>query len=135
MALLNWSKEYSVDVQSIDLQHQKLFEMLNELHDAMKEGKGGQIAPAILTRLVTYTREHFAAEEGMMKRTGYPDFVRHKAEHDKLTGEVVSLVQDFAQGKVALSMKLTNFLRDWLQSHILACDKKYSAHMYAAGVR
>jgi hemerythrin len=30
MALLDWSNQYSVEVQSIDRQHQQLFAMLNE---------------------------------------------------------------------------------------------------------
>ncbi len=135
MALLNWSREYSVEVQSIDKEHQKLFGMLNELHDAMKVGKGSEIAPAVLKRLVAYTCEHFANEEGMMVRTRYPDYARHKVEHDKLTSEVVNIVHDFDAGKVVLSMKLLDFLRAWLQSHILGCDKKYSSHLQAAGIR
>jgi len=68
MALLNWSKEYSVEVQSIDKQHQKLFDMLNDLHDAMKSGRGVQVGPAILKGLVKYAGEHFADEEKMMVR-------------------------------------------------------------------
>jgi hemerythrin-like metal-binding protein len=135
MALLDWKNEYSVDVQSIDTQHKKLFGMVNELHDAMKTGAGSKIAPAILKRLVSYTREHFANEESMMLRAKYPDFASHKAEHDKLTHEVVKMVEDFESGKVVLSVKLLEFLRKWLQLHILSCDKKYTGHLQAAGLR
>jgi hypothetical protein len=39
MALLTWSTEYSVAVEVIDKQHQQLFAMLNELHDAMKAAR------------------------------------------------------------------------------------------------
>jgi hemerythrin len=134
MALLNWSTEYSVEVPTFDRQHKKLFDMLNELHDAMKAGKGSQVAPAILKRLVEYTREHFSEEESAMSRTRYPDFVNHKAEHDKLTAEVVKMVDDFDQGKIVLSMSLLDFLRDWLKTHILASDTKYSRHMKSAGI-
>lgn len=135
MALLTWSTDYSVEVETIDKQHQKLFAMLNELHDAMKAGKGSLVAPAILKRVVAYTREHFSDEEGMMIRAHYPDFVSHKALHDKLTGEVVAIVKDFEAGKVVLSMKLLDFLSKWLQSHIVGCDKKYTVYLQAAGIR
>jgi hemerythrin len=135
MALVDWKSEYSVDVQQIDKEHQKLFSMLNELHDAMRSGKGGQIAPEILKRLVAYTREHFTYEESLMIRAQYPDFVRHKAEHDKLTDEVVRTVQDFDAGKTMLSMQLLDFLKKWLQTHILTVDKKYSTYMQSAGIR
>lgn len=134
MALLNWSKEYSVEVPSIDKEHQKLFGMLNELHDAMMVGKGSQIAPEVLKRLVAYTCEHFANEESIMVRTRYPDFARHKVEHDKLASEVAKIAQDFNEGKVVLSIKLPEFLRAWLHSHILGCDQRYSRHLQAAGI-
>lgn len=135
MALLEWSNEYSVDVQSIDKQHMKLFVMLNALHDAMKSGTGSKLAPEILKSLVQYTREHFSNEESLMIRAHYPAFASHKAEHDKLTGEVVKMVRDFEAGKTVLSMDLLEFLRQWLQAHIAACDKKYTAHLQVAGIR
>lgn len=113
----------------------KLFAMLNTLHDAMKSGQGTKLAPEILKSLVQYTREHFGGEESMMSRTRYPSFASHKAEHDKLTGQVVNMVRDFEAGKAVLSMGLLEFLRQWLQAHIVACDKKYSAHLQAAGIR
>jgi hemerythrin len=103
--------------------------MLNELHDAMKAGKGAQLAPSILKNLVQYTREHFASEEAEMAHAGYPDLAKHKAEHDKLTREVLKLMQDIENGKAVLSMKLLQFLRTWLQDYILGCDKKYAPHL------
>src|SRR5450631_952121 len=135
MALVEWSNEYSVEVQSIDAQHRKLFVMLNGLHDAMRAGQGSQAAPEILRNLVQYTREHFGQEEGMMSRAHYPDLASHKAEHDKLTGEVLRMVRDLDEGKAMLSMELLEFLRKWLQAHILDRDKKYTTHLQAAGMR
>ncbi len=134
MPLISWSDNYSVEVNSIDKQHQMLFDMLNNLHDAMKTGKGSKLAPTILKNLVEYTREHFAVEESLMFRAHYPDFARHKAEHDKLTAEVVRMVRDFENGKVPLSMNLLDFLRNWLQTHIVGSDKKYTACLQSAGI-
>src|ERR1700692_3308823 len=105
MPLLNWKSEYSVEVESIDKEHKKLFSMLNELHDAMGTGKGSQIAPQILKGLVAYTQEHLASEQSIMKRIKYPDFAKHKAEHDKLTDAVAKTAQDFEAGKSVLSME------------------------------
>jgi hemerythrin len=135
MALFNWSDKYSVEVQSIDKQHQKLFAMMNELHEAMASGKGNQLAPAIVKRLVNYTRDHLAAEEGMMRRANYPDFNTHKAEHDELNRKVAKMAKDIEGGNVVLSINLQNFLREWLKTHILLRDKQYSAHLRTAGVR
>ena len=137
MPLMSWNSGFSVEVESLDKQHQKLFAMLNEMHDAMKTGKGRELAPAILKRLILYCCEHFSAEEALMMRANYPDFNRHKAEHDKLKDDVAKMAKDFEEGKTSLvlSMKLQSFLRDWLQSHIVERDKKYVADLHAAGVR
>lgn len=135
MALMDWKNEYSVDIQSIDKQHKKLFDMVNQLHDAMKSGVGAKLVPVILNSLVSYTRDHFADEEKFMRQAAYPAYANHKVEHDKLTSEVVKLVQDMEAGRAAMSMQLLDFLKDWLQKHILNTDKQYSRQLQAAGVR
>lgn len=134
MALFTWSNKYSVEIQSIDKQHQKLFAMMNDLHDAMGSGKGRELAPAIVKRLVEYTRDHLTAEEGMMKRANYPDFASHKAEHDALNREVAKMARGIEDGNTVLSMDLQNFLREWLKTHILQRDMQYSGHLRNAGI-
>lgn len=134
MALVEWTSEYSVEIESIDAQHKQLFEMINELYDAMRAGNVALFVPAILKRLATYCREHFAEEEGMMIRTDYPDYLRHRAEHIKLTKEVMTMERDFTENKVVRSLTLLTFLKDWIQRHILFLDKQYGAHLKAAGV-
>jgi hemerythrin-like metal-binding protein len=132
---MEWNEKYSVNVSSIDYEHKKLFQMINELSDAMRSGKGSGIAPEILKRLAAYTQEHFAHEEKMMVRAGYAHYATHKVEHDKLTKQVVELMRDFDDKKVVLSVSLLDFLQRWLTTHILSCDKQYVAPMQAAGVR
>ncbi len=134
MPLLTWNEEFSVEVQSIDRQHQKLFQMLNELHDAMKVGNGTKLAPAILTRLVAYTREHFATEEALMKQARYPGFATHRDKHDQLNQQVAKMAKDLADGNAATTTSLLDFLHNWLKAHILTCDKSYTAHLRAAGI-
>jgi hemerythrin len=134
MALSVWKNDYSVKVQSIDREHQTLFEMINELHDAMKMGQSSKVVPDIFERLIDYTREHFAYEESLMLRAKYPEFSAHKIEHDKLTNQVLKMKQDFERGNTAISLSLADFLSQWLQAHILNRDKKYSDHLLAAGM-
>ncbi|MGI6102630.1 MAG: hypothetical protein ACOYET_09155 [Bacillota bacterium] len=39
MALIQWSDELSVGVRELDAQHQRLIQMINELNEAMLQGK------------------------------------------------------------------------------------------------
>lgn len=124
MALFNWSAQYETGIFIVDTQHKKLVDAINTLHDAMKDGKGKEKAEATLDFLVDYTVQHFTAEEGLMKQKNYPDFVNHKAVHDKLVSEVKEMRTKYLEGKI-LTMQLSSFLSDWLKNHILGTDKKY----------
>jgi hemerythrin len=135
VALFEWSNTYSVSVATIDQQHQKLFAIMNELHAAMREGKGAQQAPRLLKELVKYTREHCAFEESLMERGGYPDLAAHKALHEKLTAEVVQMAAQIEGGDRSATLRLVQFLSTWLQKHILGNDKKYTPYVTAAPAR
>ena len=43
MALVTWDQTCSVSVRSMDEQHQKPFSLINNLHDAMRQGKGQEV--------------------------------------------------------------------------------------------
>lgn len=134
MALMTWTENYSVGIKSIDAQHQKLISMVNELQDAMLAGKANDHVGRILDNLVQYTVTHFAYEEKLFAQHGYKEAAPHKAEHDKLTKQVADFQAQFKSGQARLSAQLMNFLRDWLNGHILGTDKKYSAHLVSKGV-
>jgi hemerythrin len=131
--LITWSDRYSVGLSEIDDQHQKLIDLLNELHAAMLAGKGAAVLGKTLEGLAFYTTTHFAHEERLMKRHAFPGYAEHKAEHDKLVMQVRQLQADFRSGKACISQEVMTFLQHWLISHIMSVDKKYSEHLKKAG--
>ncbi|MBZ0155386.1 MAG: bacteriohemerythrin [Alphaproteobacteria bacterium] len=135
MAFLTWSDQYKVNVANIDAQHRKLFDMVNEMHDAMRVGKGNEVIGTILANLLGYVKTHFAEEERLMSSNGYPDFSRHKQEHDKLTQKALDLHKQFTEGKPVLSFDVMNFLKSWLSDHILGTDKKYGPFLNGKGIK
>ena len=130
-----WNDKYSVGIQTIDSQHANLFCILNELSDAMKCGQGKAVVGPLLKELLQYTRVHFAEEEKMMARVGYPDLANHRLAHTALTQKVADFVVRFDSGEMALSIELLDFLNGWLGNHILGTDKKYSPHMKEKGLQ
>jgi hemerythrin len=124
--MFEWKKEYSVNIASIDAQHQNLFAIAAELHKAMCSGQARPVMGKILDRLVNYTATHFSHEERLMQQHCYPDFAAHKLAHDALKRQVVDFQTEFKSGKVAVSVELMSFLQDWLQKHIQETEKRYS---------
>jgi hemerythrin len=129
MSLLTWKETYSVNSREMDEQHKQLINLLNQLHDGMARGAGNEVMRPVLDTLVAYTRAHFADEERTLAGVGYPRLLQHKAEHKELTDKVVKFRDDFAAGKVGLSINVLMFLKDWLNHHIVGSDKLYAPYL------
>jgi hemerythrin len=81
MPLFAWNDTYSVGNMVFDGHHQKLIQLINQLHEAMLQGKAKQELSMVLTELSNYTRFHFAAEEKEMLACNYPGLAGQKAQH------------------------------------------------------
>lgn len=135
MPFLAWTSSLEVGIRSIDSQHKKLIELINRLHDAMKEGNGKDVLGPILSELTSYTFTHFRNEEELFREHRYHEAVPHKKEHDGLRKQVEELKKKFDAGEVTLSMEVMSFLREWLQKHILGSDKRYAPYLKKQGVQ
>jgi hemerythrin len=129
-----WKESYSVKVVALDNQHKKLFDIINELYSAMGTGHGRDVAGGVLNKLLNYTVTHFAVEEKLMERHGYPQLASHRAEHKALTDKVLAFKKTFDAGKVNVTPELMTFLQHWLRTHIQTVDQKYSDFLNSHGV-
>ena len=62
-----WSPDYSVNIKTIDDQHQELVNILNRLFIAVSKREGDKVIAGILDALMSYTQTHFALEERLMQ--------------------------------------------------------------------
>ena len=60
-----WTEAYKVNVTALDQQHQELFDIVNELEQALRIGEGNAAIDRILDRLETYVEMHFTFEESV----------------------------------------------------------------------
>ncbi|ABF42651.1 Hemerythrin-like, metal-binding protein [Candidatus Koribacter versatilis Ellin345] len=132
MPFLTWETRFSVGA-AMDAEHKTWFGILNRLHDAMAQGKGKDVQQKILIEMVAYTHTHFAHEESFLQSRNYPDLPAHRSLHVTFTKKVRDLESKVKAGLPVLSVELMDFLRDWLQNHILTHDVKYGTWMKANG--
>jgi hemerythrin len=132
--MFEWKPEYAVGITSIDGQHQNLFAIARELYGAMGAGRGKSAVGRILDRLIQYTATHFAYEERLMEEFRYPELAKHRHEHQKLTQQVQAFQADYTAGRVAMSIQLLQFLKDWLEHHIQRDDQAYAPFLKSRAV-
>lgn len=134
MAVFSWNDSYSVKVAKCDQQHMRLFDIINQLADAMRMGNGQDVVNQVVTDLLDYTNTHFQDEEALLQKANYPQLEAHQEMHRIFVKKVQSLQSQAQMGKRVNAAQLLSLMRDWLVNHIQKADKRYSAHLNAAGI-
>ncbi|MGA3129500.1 MAG: bacteriohemerythrin [Terracidiphilus sp.] len=130
-----WNDRISVGVETIDADHKKLVGMINDLYDAIVAGCARKKLDGLLDHLVDYTRYHFAREEELLVRTGYPDAAAHKRAHDEMAAWMNTASHRYHNSSaIAPSLEVMNYLTDWLYNHILGLDQKFAPHLKAHNI-
>lgn len=132
---IEWDDKYSVGIDSIDQQHKRLINLINQLQTAVDYSTGEEFEREALDELVDYTKTHFSYEEELMEKYDYPDFVPHKASHKKMINQVNEVLSEYEQDHDRAMRHALDFLRDWLINHINGTDKEYSDFLIGKGVQ
>jgi hemerythrin-like metal-binding protein len=120
-------------VDGMDKQHRRLFDLINDLNEAIVEGKGRDVMASVFDALIDYTAKHFADEEKILEETAYPDLPAQRASHQAFVAKVLEAREAFRTGTGMVASDVINFLNDWLVKHIGGMDKKYGPHVRKAG--
>ena len=129
MEFFRWKSDYSVRIDIIDEQHKKLLALINELYTAFTNKTDTVVMQKILDSLIDYTNYHFGTEEKLFKESGYLLENEHIQLHKKFVEQLTGFLEEFKSGKLFVTSRLMNFLRNWLINHIQKEDQKYSIHI------
>lgn len=127
-AFIAWDEErYSTNIERFDEQHKQLFDLLNDLHVAMEQGRSEEKIGDILRELERYTEYHFGDEEEFMQDCGFAMdcadcFFNHREMHDEFAQKVTELREKHENGEY-ITMEVLMFARDWLDSHIAGMNQ------------
>lgn len=135
MAFFEWTPKLSVGLETVDRQHRMLIGYINELDEALAQGKHADTLSRIMIGLRNYTRVHFTFEEGMFKVYGYEEAGDHAAGHRAFIAMIESFARRQAAGDLGVAAELLEYLKAWLSDHILIEDKAYSAILIERGAR
>ena len=134
MPLITWEAKDEVNVRRIDDQHRALVALVNELHQAMRLRGNREALREILTRLIDFTRAHFAAEERLMLEHVYPEYENHRSQHRALLDHIAELDKQFQEGDILLSFAIALDLKGWAINHITFADKPLGKFLNSRGV-
>ncbi len=131
-----------VNLEQLDLQHERFFGLTVRLQRFISEGRGGWFDASELVRMVLAFRHyaffHFYAEEVYMIGLRYPDYFEHKDLHNQylegINGYLQRLEQTYhavnadrmpATRLLDLAQEINAFVVAWWKEHIHRVDTLY----------
>jgi hemerythrin-like metal-binding protein len=132
--LLRFDEVTKTGIREIDAEHEAIVRCVNELHAGMLARVGREALNERLEALVTCTEAHFRTEEALMREHGYPDYTKHKLEHEKLIAHVVDLEHQLRRGDTLVSFAIALDLKNWASIHIDRSDQPLGEFLRARGV-
>ena len=129
MALIEWDDSLKLGIAVVDRQHERLVGLINQMHEAVVEGRGTEVIGEILDELIIYTATHFSMEEKYFAQFEYADAEEHKLEHNALIEKVSALAADFENApnssRSIQAKELLQFLQIWWRYHMMETDSKF----------
>ena len=113
---MEWSK---VGLSSIDSRHEEFVELV----EMLKSERNDEVFILIFERMISHSREHFAAEEADMQKISSTNIYEHKQEHKKALEEMEYFYTKAKSGKLFFAKNYINDrVENWFRQHILNMD-------------
>jgi hemerythrin len=125
--MYEFKEEFRTGIESIDLEHKKLFEIANRAYETLMDefipDKYDYILD-ILNELKDYAATHFKHEEEYMMSINYRKMFSQKAMHSDFIQKLSEYdLNELDENQKDTIIDILNFLNDWLIEHIMKSDK------------
>lgn len=126
MPIFQWNPLFETGNPRIDQQHQRLFELTNELAAAVQNGERLPTLSALVSQLRGYAATHFCDEEQLMQCSAltHREKERHACAHRTFVARVDSLASRTDLTDTEAAGEFLEFLITWLVTHILKLDRR-----------
>lgn len=123
-------------IVSIDEDHARLVEIVSKLYGVVLESKSAEALAEVFDELKTYTDYHFAHEEELLTKAGYPGLAEHRAGHALMARRLTEYrTQLRDRYDASLAADMLHHLKQWITGHIMTADREASQYLARCGVR
>ncbi len=127
--MFQWNESFATGIKKIDNQHQRLFEIGEEIEVLL----GTYLDENTLNRAITliselkdYTEYHFNTEKNIFIKYNYPDMGAHLVQHETFIKYLKDIHMDeMKENQEEFLQNLLNVIAQWIFKHINNEDFKY----------
>lgn len=130
-----WNDKFLIDNGVIDADHRDLIRIINKFSQFDDNKFIVKNIKETLAELKLYTIDHFAREEQIQQKIGYPLSETHARQHVNMVRQLDIIIDDLRATLNNRNMKydvirdkIFNLLKVWLVQHILIADASLKPH-------
>ncbi|MFN2354609.1 MAG: bacteriohemerythrin [Desulfopila sp.] len=116
---IRWHESLAVGNELIDAQHKILFDLANDLNNAVYAGSTKRVVDTLFSVIMDYAFKHFADEERLLKDNA--NLQAHCYEHYQLLRRLHEYSVKYRNGR-SVVQEPAEFMKEWLTSHIQSYD-------------
>jgi hemerythrin-like metal-binding protein len=125
MKAFHWSRRFETGLASVDEQHRRLVDIVNQMGNCLIDDSATDSSlAAVFDELAAYAQFHFVDEERLMREAGLAQ--HHIEQHQNHHQQFVEQLTQMWQGRHDIKKPaevLQGFLSSWLTFHILEEDQ------------
>ena len=126
--MVELSPSFELECEALDRDHKHLLQQVNEII-AVIDGERADECAKLAPQLIKYAKQHFAREESLLKKIGYPDVDKHVDHHLGLDHKMETILElaSMADEQPAAGEKLKSALRFFLMDDIMNADLDFKS--------
>lgn len=129
------SHENTFGIDIIDFQHEQILELNNETIELAKKEENLDTIVDMYGELINEFKLHFAFEEFYLLQFNYPDYPKHKEEHNSLSSKMILDLNKIKNR--CLNIPLSEYfitILELIENHIKTYDADYVTYIKASGL-
>ena len=129
MNYLEWKEQYSVGIESMDVEHREMIELINSVYAELEGRRDAVAIEDFLGEVHSAIASHFALEERIMREAGYEEYPEHKDDHEVLLDQILDMMNaSFRDTEAGLAL-LEESLSSWFGKHFSTFDARLHGNL------
>lgn len=121
MPRIEWDPAHDTGIRSIDHEHRRLLDLLNEVDVQDAAGAAPRAIAGMLAEFHSLATAHLALEERILAEIDDPAYAQRRRQHYRLLDQVRDIMDGYERGDFAQASALPDALVAWLKE-LIALD-------------
>ena len=124
--MVEMTSSFELEIKALDEDHKNLIRLANKISSDIDQNKGAECA-VLVPQFVKLSKQHFAREEALLAKTGYPNVKKHHEHHAGLNGKMDHMLEfsEVAASNPIAGESLKKELMYFLMDDVITSDMEF----------